>query len=158
MSLVSKMGSVTFQLATVDDLWPVTWRVLSRNVAKCIGNPIVKKMAWKNADIKFFGPPDGPMNSKITPDLDIDKFYMDAFFNSRHFFEFPGFEKVPKISKSIFQSWWCVEIFMRCFNEYQMRISIFKIFILSAGSHIWAKIDHFTIWSPQFPSCILWNR
>ena len=45
-------------------------------LAKCIGNPIVKKMAWKNADFPFFGPPDGPMNSKITPDLDIDKFYI----------------------------------------------------------------------------------
>ena len=47
MSIVSKMGSVTFQLATVDDLWPVAWRVLSRNVAKCIGNPIVEKMVQK---------------------------------------------------------------------------------------------------------------
>ena len=48
-------------------------------LAKCIGNPIVKKMAWKNADFPFFGPPDGPMNSKITPDLDIDKLNFSFF-------------------------------------------------------------------------------
>ena len=71
MSLVSKMGSVTFQLATVDDLWPVTWGVLSRNVAKCIGNPIVKKMDQKTHFKLFLEAPDDPVDPKLSQSLDF---------------------------------------------------------------------------------------
>ena len=62
MSLVSKMGSMTFQLLTVDDLWPLSWGVLSQNIPKCIGNPIVKKKDQKTHFKLFLEPPDDPVD------------------------------------------------------------------------------------------------
>ena len=62
MSLVSKMGSMTFQLSTVDDLWPLSWGVHSQNILKCIGNPIVKKKDQKTHFKLFLEPPDDPVD------------------------------------------------------------------------------------------------
>ena len=44
--------------------------------AKCIGNPIVKKMAPKNVDFPFFEPPDAPIFTKIGPNLAYIKLYI----------------------------------------------------------------------------------
>ena len=62
MSLVSKMGSMTFQLSTVDDLWPLSWGVLLQNIPKWIGNPIVKKKDQKTHFKLFLEPPDDPVD------------------------------------------------------------------------------------------------
>ena len=69
--------------------------VLFAYTAKCIGNPIVKKMVRKNVDIPFFGPPDGPMTTKITPDLDISKLYIADYwiFEIFIFSHFMGVER-----------------------------------------------------------------
>lgn len=75
MSLVSKMGSMTFQLSTVDDLWPLTWGVLSRNIAKCIGNSIVKKMDQKTHFKLFLETPDDPVDPKLGQSLDFTNIY-----------------------------------------------------------------------------------
>ena len=75
MSLVSKTGSMTFQLSTVDDLWLLTWGVLSRNIAKCIGNSIVKKMDQKTHFKLFLETPDDPVDPKLGQSLDFTNIY-----------------------------------------------------------------------------------
>ena len=42
---------------------------------KCIGNPIVKKMAPRNINFLFFEPPDASIFTKIGSDLPHIRFY-----------------------------------------------------------------------------------
>ena len=54
---------------------------------KCIGNPIVKKMALRNINFLFFEPPDASIFTKIGSDLAHIRFYTDEW----HIFDILGF-------------------------------------------------------------------